>query len=334
MIRRQEREVATLKAAARSCSNIAFIKYWGNRDDAQRLPANGSLSMNLAGLETITTVELDDGLPADRLILNGEEQSGGALQRVVEHLDRMREIAGVNTPALVTSRNNFPAGTGIASSASAFSALTVAAASALGLELDERTLSRLARRGSGSACRSIPPGFVEWYPGHNDSTSFATSIAPPDHWDLVDLVAVVSSQHKQVGSTGGHRVAATSPLQQARVDDTQRRLDICRAAILQRDFAALADVVEQDALLMHAVMMTSQPSLVYWLPPTLTLIETVVRLRGEGLPVCFTIDAGPNVHVITASDHQAEVAAELGRLEGVQTVLAAVPGPGAHLVIP
>jgi diphosphomevalonate decarboxylase len=318
-------------ATARSHSNIAFIKYWGNRDADLRIPSNGSLSMNLAGLDTVTTVRFRPNLPADRLILNGALQAGAAAERVSRHLDLFRALAGSDLNAEVVSENNFPAGAGIASSASAFSALSLAASAALGLTLDERALTRLARRGSGSASRSIPGGFVELHTGGDDADAYAESIAPPDHWALVDLVAIVSRTHKKVGSSGGHPLAESSPLQPARVADTPRRLALCRNAILNRDFPALAAVAEHDTLLMHAVMMTSRPALIYWTPPTLAVIDAVRGLREDGIPAFFTIDAGPNVHVITLESHAGELAEALGRIDGVQTVLSAPPGGPARL---
>lgn len=318
-------------ATARACSNIAFIKYWGNRNSALRLPANGSISMNLDGLETVTTVRFDPALPADRLILDGREQGGEALARVSRHLDHIRTLAGTWRRALVISRNNFPTGAGIASSASAFSALTVAACAALGLRLSERQLSALARLGSGSACRSVPGGFVEWYAGRDHDSSHAQSIAPPEHWALVDLVAIVSSAHKAVGSTSGHALAPTSPLQAARVADAPRRLGICREAIYRRDFEALAEVIEQDALMMHAVMMTSSPPLIYWLPATLHIMQAVQQWRQAGLPVAFTIDAGPNVHVITTTEFRAQLSERLAQMEEVGHVLEAGPGGPTRL---
>lgn len=323
---------APLIATARSFSNIAFIKYWGNRDDALRLPANSSLSMNLDDLHTTTTVRFDPAASGDRLLLNGNEVAGPARERVSRHLDLLRRAAGVEYPADVASVNNFPTGTGIASSASAFSALTVAAAAALGLSLSERTLSVLARQGSGSASRSVPGGFVEWHAADDSESSYAESIAPPEHWALVDIVAIVSREHKAVGSTGGHALAPTSPLQGARVMDTPRRLTLCRRAILERDFDSFAAVVEQDALMMHGVMMTSTPALLYWQPPTLRLIDAVMAWRAAGIPVCFTIDAGPNVHVITTGEHADRVSAQVRTVEGVQAILRARPGGPARLL--
>ena len=239
-------------ATAQACPNIALIKYWGNRDDALRLPSNSSLSMNLGGLYARTQVTFDAAIRCDELIecdeltLNGRAETGPALQRVSSFLERVRNMAGVQLPARVVSENNFPTGAGIASSAAAFAALALAATRALGLHLSEAQLSRLARLGSGSACRSIPAGFVEWQAGSSDIDSYAFSIAPPDYWALTDCIAVLETAQKPVGSTEGHALAATSPLQDARVSDTPRRLDICRSAVLNRDFDSLAEVIEQD----------------------------------------------------------------------------------------
>ena len=188
-------------ATAFALANIAFIKYWGNRDDALRLPANGSISMNLEGLQTRTTVSFQSTLPSDRLSINGREVRGAGLERVACVLDLVRDLAHLDLRAEVVSENNFPSGAGIASSAAAFAALALAASAASSLALDERELSRLARRGSGSACRSIPGGFVEWQAGSGDEDSYASSIAPADHWRLADCIAIVSEAHKSTGFT-------------------------------------------------------------------------------------------------------------------------------------
>jgi diphosphomevalonate decarboxylase len=319
-------------ATAQAHPNIAFIKYWGNRDDALRLPANGSISMNLDGLYTRTTVSFQRSLPYDELIINGREVAGSALDRVTGLLDLVRERAGVTAHAEVDSENNFFSGAGIASSASAFAALAMAASAAAGLKLGEAELSRLARRGSGSACRSIPGGFVEWQPGSGDEDSFATTIAPPEHWDLADCVAIVSEAHKPTGSTQGHALAGTSPLQAARVADAPRRLELCRRAILDRDFGALAAIVELDSDMMHAVMMTSTPALHYWAPASLAVMAAVRQWRGDGMGVCSTVDAGANVHVICPAAHKDDAAARLRTIAGVKDVLMAGVGGGATLV--
>lgn len=313
--------------------NIALIKYWGNRDETLRVPANGSISMNLGGLSTRTTVSFQPSLPFDELIINGREVTGRGLERVTQILDLVRARAGIQDKAEVISENDFPSGAGIASSAAAFAALALAASRAAGLTLSEEQLSRLARRGSGSACRSIPAGFVEWRAGTRDEDSFAVSIAPPEHWDLADCIAIVHAGHKKTGSTEGHALAGTSPLQAVRVADAPRRLEICRRAILDRDFEALAHIIELDSDMMHAVMQTSNPPLLYWQAATVAIFHAVREWRAAGLAVAYTVDAGPNVHVICPRQVQEETARRLRDIPGVQNVLLAHVGGAAQWVV-
>lgn len=327
--------MSNLTATAVANANIAFIKYWGNTDSILRLPQNGSLSMNLAGLHARTRVTFSTDHVMDELVLNGRSVSGPGLDRVSRLLDEVRRMAqNAGLPgqfARVESANNFPTAAGIASSAAAFAALSLAAARAIGLELSEAQLSRLARRGSGSACRSIPAGFVEWQVGTGDTDSFAVSIAPQNYWDLVDCIAIVSSEPKPIGSTEGHALAESSVFQAARVNDAPRRLQVCRKAILQRDFNLLAEIVEEDCLMMHAVMMTSHPALLYWAPASLAVMRAVAEWRRGGLPACFTLDAGPNVHVLCPREASAETKQRLLRLVGVKRVLTAGPGGPTQL---
>ncbi|MAT40993.1 MAG: diphosphomevalonate decarboxylase [Anaerolineaceae bacterium] len=321
-----------LSATAAACPNIALIKYWGNKDHEFRIPENGSISFNLSGLATKTTVTFDPAFEEDRLSINDEVIEDSGLKRVKSFLKIIRQMSGKPYFAHVTSQNNYPMSVGIASSAAAFAALSVAASAAIGLTLSERELSRLARRGSGSACRSIPSGFVEWYPGNSDQNSYAESFASPDHWDLTDLIAVVTKKHKSVGSTAGHALAHTSPLQTARIADTQRRLSVVRHAILNKDFEALAEMVELDSNMMHAVMMTSNPPLVYWEPTTISIIKSVPIWRNENIHVCYTMDAGPNVHVICLKEDVQTVQAKLKEIPGIQDVLIANVGQGTRLI--
>ena len=288
--------------------------------------------MNLDGLFTRTTVTFSAFLKADSLHIGGKSVTGLSLERVSRLLDLVRELAGINERAEVVSENNFPSGTGIASSASAFAALALAGSKAAGIILTQRELSRLARLGSGSASRSIPGGFVEWYMGENDKDSYAETIAPPEHWDLVDCVAIVSKEHKQTGSAAGHPLAPTSPLQAARVADAPRRLDLCRRAILERDFDALAAIVELDSDMMHAVMMTSSPGLYYWKPDSIMVMESVRAWRKSGISVCYTVDAGPNIHVICPREQAEGVERSLRELPGIQEVLVARVGGPARIV--
>lgn len=318
--------------SAIACANIAFIKYWGNRSDSLRLPDNGSISMNLDGLTTRTHVHFSSDFKGDELLLNGKTIDGAPLIRVSNFIDHFRKMTDIGYFTRIESENNFPTGAGIASSASAFAALTLAAANALGLDLSERELSRTARLGSGSACRSISSGFVEWHAGKSDEDSYAESIAPPDHWNLVDCIAILSSSEKKHGSTEGHHLAHSSPLQRARVADATRRLEICRKAILEKDFSRFSDIVELDSNLMHAVMMTSKPPLIFWLPATLEIMQAVSNWREAGLPCCYTIDAGPNVHILCPQEHAIEVTDRLRQMKSVQYVLTAKPGNKAQVI--
>jgi diphosphomevalonate decarboxylase len=319
------------KATAVANPNIAFVKYWGRVDDALNLPSNPSLSMNLAALTTATTVEFQPGRPSDLVTIDGQPASGQALARVAAHLDRVRALSGIAEPARVSSQNDFPAGTGLASSSSGFAALSLAATRAAGLDLDEVALSRLARLGSGSACRSVPAGFTLW-DGESDEGSFARQVAPPHHWQLQDAVAIVSRKHKAVGSFEGHCLAASSPLYAARLLAVPELLESVRAAIERRDLASLGLATELDALAMHGVMMTSRPSLLYWQPGTVAVLQAVQGWRAEGLGVYFTLDAGPNVHCLCEPVDATEVRERLRNLPGVQDVLVSGPGGGVRLV--
>lgn len=312
-------------------SNIAFIKYWGVSDPTLNIPLNNSISMTLADAHTTTTVawDVDGRLSADSITLDGEELSPSKARRIVEHLDRLRALAGVNYCAQVASWNNFPTASGIASSASGFAALTIAGCAALGLDWDATRLSAIARRGSGSASRSLFGGFVEWNKGSRNEDSVAHEIYPADHWDLRDIVAVVSAEEKKVSSANGHLLALTSPLVEARSIRVTGWLDEVRQALAERDIARLGPIIELDALTMHSVMMTSQPSLLYWQPGTMALLQAVGRWReDDGLPVYFTIDAGPNVHLICEADVAPEVESRLAQMSEVESVITSRPGPG------
>lgn len=321
-----------LFATAIASPNIALIKYWGNRDDVLNIPSNGSISITLANLVTKTTVVFSPEYSKDTLILDSIELSGQPAKRATTFLDEVRNMSGISFNARVTSENNFPMGTGIASSASAFAALALAATSAAGLQLNDKELSILARKGSGSACRSIFGGFVEWVAGNSDQTSYAKQLCASDHWELVDLVTIVDTTHKRVTSKVGHQSALTSPLQATRIADAPHRLDLCRNAILSKDFELLADIVELDCNMMHAVMITSNPPLLYWQPATINIIKEVKYLRSQGIPVCYTIDAGPNVHVIVEKPYKHDVLECLNSLDDVVEIISSKPGGGAKII--
>ena len=327
------------KATCRAYANIAFVKYWGVVDANLNLPANGSLSMTLSHAHSTTTVAWMDGDPAreaDIVVIDGKEQSGPVYRRTVDHLDRIRTVVGVNWPARVESRNSFPASAGIASSASGFCALTVAACHALAdgqRHVPDRLYqARLARRASGSACRSFRGGFVEWSADGDDSTSIPRQVAGPDHWPLHDVVAVLDSGSKSVSSHDGHRLAATSPLQEERVRQVPSHLNAARAAIRARDLKILGEISERDAMLMHAVMISSEPPLLFLSAGSVALMRQIRDWRlQEELEVYFTVDAGPNLHVLCNEADVGEVAHRLARSPWVLDTLVNGPGPAPEL---
>jgi diphosphomevalonate decarboxylase len=325
-------------ATAKAPSNIAFVKYWGVADAALTIPYNESVSMNLDACSTTTTVTFDDGLAQDEVAIAWYEQplqpmSGRQYDRIVAQLDRVRARANIQTRARVTSANNFPADAGIASSASAFAALTLAAVAAAGLELDERELSILARQsGSGSACRSIPDGFVHWRNDGTDAGSYAVSVALPDAWALADIVAVVDAGAKRVSSADNHARAASSPYFPVRLQEVPDRIAQTLLAIRDHDLGMLGAVCEADAVSMHVVAMTSVPPTFYWNPGTMAVVHALHRWRDEGLFAYFTMDAGANVHVICADADSAEVDRRLRELPEVQWTIVNRPARGAQLV--
>ena len=289
-----------MKATAIAPSNIAFIKYWGKKDEVLRLPENGSISMNLSDMTTITTVAFDPSLKEDSITLNDVKEKNEG-NRAVKHLDRIRALAKSTVKAHVVTVTNFPRSTGLSSSASGFAALTVAGAKAIGLTLSEKELSILARQGSGSACRSIPNGITEWLDGDTSETSYAVSLYDKKYWDLCDVVAVVSEGPKDVATSAGMMLAQKSPFFSARTSHMHERIALCKKALAEKNFSSLGEIIETEALELHAIMLTSQPSLIYWTPGTLRIMKLCKKWRHEGIPLYFTINTGQDIHLICQS---------------------------------
>ena len=323
-------------ATARAHANIALVKYWGKRDRALNLPATGSLSLTVGGLTTTTTVTFSDQGDGDRFLLNGEVVTGAALARLTRWLDLIRSRADLNSPALVTSVNDFPTASGLASSASAYAALALAATAAAGLDLDDRELSILARRGSGSAARSIHGGLVEMHRGDRADGSDAFAEPVTDAWDLRMVIAIVGGGVKKQHPSRDamQHCADTSPLYPGHVGAVADDLADARAAITRRDLDQLGAIAERSALTMHATAMAARPAIIYFQPATLACIAAVYQLRDQGLPAYFTIDAGPHVKVLTATTDAAAVAAALAAVARVDEVITSAPGGAATLVAP
>lgn len=325
----------TTQATAVAHPNIALVKYWGKRDAARNLPAVGSISITLDRLTTTTTVAFDTALECDRFELDGHPAPSGRTQRVIRCLDLFRDRVTDAGCARITSRNNFPTGAGLASSASGFAALVVAVDHALGTELSRAELADLARQCSGSAARSLFGGFVElaFVAGSDRRQTTTAQLLGAEDWPLAVAVAIVSTAEKPVGSTAGMELTArTSPYYSAWVADADRDLGEARSAIERRDFDALADVAELSCLKMHAVALAARPGLLYWHGATVECLHRIRELRRQGVPVFFTVDAGPQVKAVCVPEALDRVTAELAQVPGVESLLSAGLGDGARVI--
>lgn len=324
-----------MKATATANANIALVKYWGKRDDKLILPQNSSISMTCDGLSTVTTVEFSEKYKNDAVMINDEELKKDE-KDILGHLQRIRNIAGIKEHAKVVSESNFPVAAGLASSASGFAALTLAAVSAAGLRLGERELAVLARHGSGSACRSICEGFVEWHRGEKEdgSDSYAETVAKRDHWPEFRMIAtIVTEESKKVGSRAGMKqTVETCPYYDGWLRTIEDDLDKIRRGIREKDFSAVGLAAEENCLKMHALMMTTRPAIIYWLPATLEIMHNVMLWREEGLESYFTIDGGPQVKVMCLERDAKEVENRLRELQGIKRTVICRPGDGAKLI--
>jgi diphosphomevalonate decarboxylase len=328
-------ERALPRVTARAGTNIALVKYWGKRDKVLNLPATGSLSLTLGDLGTETTVRFAADAD-DRVTLDGAPADEAFARRVRGFLDLVRAQAGIRLPAEVATTNTVPTAAGLASSASGFAALALAASRAAGLQLSPVELSVLARRGSGSAARSIFGGFVEMLPGQSldGIDAYAHQLLGPEAWELRLVVALTTRAQKPIGSTHAmDRTAATSPYYTSWVASTERDLPEARAAVGARDLARLGAIAERSALRMHACALSAEPAIIYWNPTTLAAIQAVHDLRAQGTAAYFTIDAGPHVKVLTAAADADAVATNLGKVPGVERTIVAAPGPAAQVVV-
>lgn len=321
-----------MKASAQAPANIGFIKYWGKRDEKLRLPCNSSISMTLSGCTTTTTVEFSSKFKKDTFKILGEKRVEKEQARVTGHLNRIRKKAGVNFKAKVISKNSFPKKAGIASSASGFAALTLAATRALDLNLSEKELSILARQGSGSASRSIPDGFVEWKVARKSKDSYAHSLYSEDYWNLKDLVVVVENPIKKIGSTLAMKLSLKNPYFKIRLRKLPERIKNLKKALARKDFNMLGEIIEEDSVEFHSIIMTAKPPIFYWNRVTMALIQKVHFWRSKGIPVYFTIDAGPNVHLICQKDIEKKLVREVKKVRGVKRVILNKPSKGARII--
>ncbi|MFJ4486987.1 diphosphomevalonate decarboxylase [Streptomyces longwoodensis] len=336
---RSRAQAAAGDATAVAHPNIALIKYWGKSDERLVLPRTDSLSMTLDIFPTTTRVRLDEHAQDDTVTLGGRPATGEAARRITAFLDLVRERSGRGERAVVDSENTVPTGAGLASSASGFAALALAAAAAYGLEGDARALSRLARRGSGSASRSVFGGFVLWHAGQAsageeqaDLSSYAEPVPAPGV-DPALVIAVVNAGPKAVSSREAmRRTVATSPLYEPWALSSRADLTEMRAALGRGDLAAVGEIAERNALGMHATMLAARPAVRYMAPASLTVLDAVLQLRQEGVAAYVTMDAGPNVKVLCPRAQAQRVARAVAEAAPDSAVHIAAPGPGARLL--
>ncbi|SEM49322.1 diphosphomevalonate decarboxylase [Ligilactobacillus sp. WC1T17] len=318
-----------MKKTARAHTNIALVKYWGKKDTDLIIPMNGSISLTLDHFYTDTTVEFDPSLTADSFILDGQAKQD---QKLVHFMNHVRKLANIKTFAHINSTNHVPTAAGLASSSSAYAALALAASSAAGLNLTAKDLSRLARKGSGSATRSIYGGFVEWIAGEDDLTSYAVPLEEHTSWKIAMIAIVLNSAQKKISSRAGMQTAQTSPYYPAWVKTANDDLKSMRQAIETRDFELLGTVAESSALKMHALNLSSKPHFSYFMPESIIAMQKVEELRTMGIPCYYTMDAGPNVKVICEEENIAAIIDHLSKVFGKDQLLVAHPGEGAKLI--
>lgn len=322
------------KGKARAYTNIALIKYWGKKNEELILPMNNSLSLTLDAFYTETEVIFSDSYMVDEFYLDGTLQDEKATKKVSQFLDLFRKEAGLSLKASVISQNFVPTAAGLASSASGLAALAGACNTALKLGLDDLSLSRFARRGSGSACRSIFGGFVEWEKGHDDLSSYAKPV-PSDYFedDLAMVFVLINDQKKEVSSRNGmRRTVETSSFYQGWLDSVEGDLYQLKQAIKTKDFQLLGETMERNGLKMHGTTLAAQPPFTYWSPDSLKAMDAVRQLRKQGIPCYFTMDAGPNVKVLVENSHLSEVQETFTKLFSKEQVITAHAGPGIAII--
>jgi diphosphomevalonate decarboxylase len=328
-----------MKASSIANANIALVKYWGKRNKEFMLPQTGSVSMTTEGLQAHTTVEFDPKYKEDVLVVNGKEYRKGDEEYddyVGLFLKVVRDMTGKDVKAKIVSSNNFPTAAGLASSAAGFAALAGAVNEALGLGLDDRQLSMLARRGSGSATRSVHAGFVEWKRGEKEDGSdcFAEQLFSQDHWpEFRMVIAVTSRKDKKVKSRAGMKQSvATSPFYKTWAEKVvPRHIETIKRALAEKDFKTLGETAELNALAMHAVAIATKPPVIYWNAGTMDIIHAVMDWRDEGLECYFTIDGGPQVKVMCLEKDAEEIAKRIKQFDNIEDVIITRPGSGIEI---
>lgn len=319
-------------ATAKAHTNIALVKYWGKKDQELIIPQTDSLSLTLNEFYTTTTVNFDNHLTSDLVAVDQQTLSKQAAKKVVHVLDIVRQLSGIKSFARVDSINHVPTAAGLASSASAFAALAGAASTAAGLNLSSRDLSRLARRGSGSATRSIYGGLVEWQKGTDNDSSFAQPVLENVDFPIEMLAVLVDTKKKKVSSRSGMQSSVeTSPYYDAWRQVVANDMVAIKKAIKAKDIDQIGHIAEENALRMHALTFSADPGFTYFNGETLTIIKAVEDLCNQGVNCYYTMDAGPNVKVIYDRGNRSKIVEKLSNIVGPEQLMVSQPGPGIKI---
>lgn len=330
-------KIATVEATA----NIALVKYWGKRDEKLILPHQGSIGVTMdETLKTRTTVLFSEKLKKDEVWLNGKklDLTKSEIKERLKQLELIRKIGKTKERALIVSLNCFPTGAGFASSAAGLAALALAASRALDLKLGLKELSVLARMGSGSACRSILGGFVEWKKGErkDGSDSFVQQIKPAEHWpELRNVIAIVSQKEKKISSrTGMRETVKTSVLYRGRLKYLPSLLKKMKKVIIEKNFEQLAFLTMRESNNLHAVMLDTWPPIFYLNDVSKEIIEAVLTLnKKEGrIIAAYTFDAGPNAHILTTAENIKKVKNVLSQIKRIKKILICKVGSGPKYI--
>lgn len=317
--------------------NIALVKYWGKRDEILFLPMEGSISVTMdKTLTTRTTVMFSKNFQHDEVFIDNIKIEGRELETIIKHMDLIRNISETNLKFKMVSINGFPTAAGLASSASGLAALTCASARALRMKLNTRELSILARQGSGSACRSVYGGFVEWKRGakNDGSDSYAIQIASHEHWpEIRNVVAIVEQRKKRISSREGmEQTVATSILYPRRIDILKKTISTVRKAILEKNLHSLLETIMRESNDLHAVMLDTWPPLMYLNDTSKEIIYAIHEFNADKIKAGYTFDAGPNANIFTAEKYVHEIEDIIKRIYGVKRTLVCKVGRGPKYI--
>ena len=312
---------------AKAHANIALIKYWGKKDDELFLPFTSSLSLTLDQLYTITSVEIDEALTEDIFVLNGVIQDKNETMKISKFVDFFRKN---NRFVRIESFNSFATAAGLASSASGYAALAKALNHEFGWNYSNQELSRITRKGSGSATRSLFGGFAVWQTG-NDESSYGYPLNID--MDIVMVIGVVNDTKKSQSSRSMMKTTVTqSAYFKAWVQQSEIDYKEMMTAVERRDLVRIGKIAERNAMMMHATLLANEVPFFYLQPKSLEIIQLVQELREQGVLAYYTMDAGPNVKIITNSNYQEQVIKQLTAILDDKQIIIAKPGPGATVL--